>query len=549
MEISSMVQRRSLLHLSLAVLAAGLIACEDGLPMFSMDASPDTGTRADTGGTSEDAAEDTDGAEQPDSGEMVDAGGGMDVESTDLETPDSGPPPTSFVATLTGAEENPPVNTNATGSATFTLDGTTLHYTIMHDVQNVTAAHLHRAPGGRNGNVIQPVTPDGTEHTLTLDPADIADLAAGRVYVNIHSMAHPGGEIRGQVLEPDEVLYVARLTGAQEVPPVETTESGTVAIILNATKDGIHVDLTTSIASPTGAHIHRNLAGANGPVVFPLTPLGMSIVADLAISAADLVDLEQGSFYVNVHTNAHPMGEIRGQILLPGERLYVAHLAGAQEVPATTSTQTGNGMIMLDYREENVRYLVTTSTTPRNAHVHNAPGGISGGVVFPLTPLGERMYGTQAVTPGWVNQLDRGLWYFNIHTRLFPGGEIRGQILRPGETLYTALLSGAQEVPPVATAATGGFGLILSATLDEVRYDGAYMGLTGETAAHIHNAPPGMEGSVIIPLMLDTMNDTLSGEAVVTPADVMELNAGNWYVNIHTVTATAGEIRGQLDRK
>ena len=54
----------------------------------------------------------------------------------------------------------------------------------------------------------------------------VADLKAGKLYLNIHSTAFGGGEIRGQVIRPNEQLFRATLNGASEVPAVTTTATG-----------------------------------------------------------------------------------------------------------------------------------------------------------------------------------------------------------------------------------------------------------------------------------------------------------------------------------
>src|SRR5207245_2428523 len=65
-----------------------------------------------------------------------------------------------------------------------------------------TAAHIHRAPPGVAGPIIVPL-PLGsfTGFAAILSTADVANLLAGNLYVNVHSAAFPGGEIRGQLIE------------------------------------------------------------------------------------------------------------------------------------------------------------------------------------------------------------------------------------------------------------------------------------------------------------------------------------------------------------
>ena len=108
--------------------------------------------------------------------------------------------------TLTGAQEVPPVTTGGTGTLDATYDKAShkLAYTVTYSGLSgpATAAHFHgpAAPGTNAGVVIpfaNPASPIHGEAMLT--EAQAADLLAGRWYVNVHTRAHPGGEIRSQV--------------------------------------------------------------------------------------------------------------------------------------------------------------------------------------------------------------------------------------------------------------------------------------------------------------------------------------------------------------
>jgi hypothetical protein len=74
-----------------------------------------------------------------------------------------------------------------------------------------------------------------------------------------------------------------------------------------------------------------------------------------------------------------------------------------------------------------------------------------------------------------------------------------------------------------------------------------FTGLSGEvTGAHIHGpASPGENAGVVIPFMTG-LSGTITGQTNLTSAQALDLAAGRWYVNIHTVAFPGGEIRGQL---
>jgi hypothetical protein len=144
-----------------------------------------------------------------------------------LFAPFAGAQMATFQATLDGKQQSPAIDTTASGTATFTLsaDGMSLSYTLsVVDTSDITMAHIHIAAAGQNGPVatwLYPSQPHaetkpgkftGVLATGTLTAADlvgplqgktiadlVADIRAGNAYVNVHTTAHPGGEIRGQI--------------------------------------------------------------------------------------------------------------------------------------------------------------------------------------------------------------------------------------------------------------------------------------------------------------------------------------------------------------
>jgi hypothetical protein len=113
-----------------------------------------------------------------------------------------------FHADLDTATEVPPKTGPGKGQAQVTLDTATkqLSYAVTYDGLSgpATAAHFHGpADKGANAGVVVPFpAPVASPYhgTATLTDAQIADLEAGKWYVNVHTAANPGGEIRGQVV-------------------------------------------------------------------------------------------------------------------------------------------------------------------------------------------------------------------------------------------------------------------------------------------------------------------------------------------------------------
>jgi hypothetical protein len=112
----------------------------------------------------------------------------------------------SFHASLSGAQEVPPVMGSGKGSADFKLDvsSKTLTWTVSYSglTGDAVAAHIHGpALPGSNAGVEVPLTvgPSPMTGSAVLTAAQVTDLSTGKTYINIHTSANKGGEIRGQI--------------------------------------------------------------------------------------------------------------------------------------------------------------------------------------------------------------------------------------------------------------------------------------------------------------------------------------------------------------
>ena len=112
--------------------------------------------------------------------------------------------------------------------------------------------------------------------------------------------------------------------------------------------------------------------------------------------------------------------------------------------------------------------------------------------------------------------------------------------------LYSASLEGPSETPPNKTLGYGQFAGTLNTETKVLTYNLSYQNLTGPAAAaHIHSGPPGQAGPPVVPFTGDLASPII-GKATLTDAQMADLKAGKWYVNVHTAANKGGEIRGQI---
>ncbi len=114
-----------------------------------------------------------------------------------------------------------------------------------------------------------------------------------------------------------ETRVDVELSGDQQVPPVSTQGSGSGTLVVAEDKSVSGSFVTENVAG-TMAHIHKAPAGDTGGVVIPLEQKGDNtwVVPEGAqLSDEDYQSFRAGELYVNVHTEANPAGEVRGQIV------------------------------------------------------------------------------------------------------------------------------------------------------------------------------------------------------------------------------------------
>ncbi|GAA3980779.1 CHRD domain-containing protein [Hymenobacter antarcticus] len=505
-----------------------------------------------------------------------------------------------LTARLSGAQEVPAVATAGQGVAAITVNATRDTIFIQAAVSNlsgpVTGVHFHDAPVGMNApvsvNLISMLRGNRVSGFLAgaqVTPLRIARLVRGLVYLNVHTAANPGGEIRGQVTVESDDALAGVLSGAQEVPAVATTASGLGVFTLSQDQERLKFRVVVAGLSGaiTGAHFHIAGPGANAPVALNLTPFLSGNVLEGEISSQGATPLltpalrtalVQGGVYINFHTAANPGGEIRAQVL-PERRVLPldARFDGAQMVPAVTTTASAVSVGRLVGTLDTVRVQVAyTGLSGRpvdlrfyaaNAGVANTPANLVG--VVPVIPgVGGNTVGNvitfeitaPTLTPALANLLLNTGINTVLTTAANPNGEIRGQVIRLAREGYSIVLNGAQERPtPVATAGYGVGFVSVDRDQTNARFAAVWGGLSGPaTAGHFHTGSASQSGGVVFNLISFFDNATTptslagywkSDNAVPFDASRSLLFRNeNIYLNLHTATNPGGEIRGQVYR-
>ncbi len=474
----------------------------------------------------------------------------------------------SFAVAASGLEVMPQSDSVATAQADITVNIATgdIQGTLSTAGITATAAHIHDAFAAANGPILVPLDQDAVDPALftvpggsVLDSAGIARLLAGALYINVHSAAAPGGEIRGQILPDGFLLRFTNLAGSAAVPQISSLASGRAAVTLDPASGAIVVQAqVVGLDDATQAHVHQAFAGANGAVIVPLvqdmTDVGHWSAAGATLNAAGLNAFASGQLYVNIHSPANPGGEIRGQILPEGVKVLVVELSGAQEVPAVATNASGIASVTLDEAGALLTVHANSSglSDASASHLHNAFGGTNGPVEIGLTQDGSNpdhwFVEQQSLDATQLAAILAGATYVNVHSPANPGGEIRGQVIPAGILFAFGTLDGNQRVPVVATAASGTFAVTADTAAGTVIAHTNTSGVDDATAAHLHDGYAGTNGGVAIGLTQDP-GDVAHWSTIDAPIDAAQLAAlssGRYYINVHTPANPGGEIRGQV---
>ncbi|MEM9984387.1 MAG: CHRD domain-containing protein, partial [Bacteroidota bacterium] len=507
-----------------------------------------------------------------------------------------------FRAALSGANEVPSLVSAGQGQLIGELLGDTLIVSgsfmdLESDYASNIGSHLHLGIAGRNGGVELVLKPllDGDQrgavylpdsNTFVLNATQKNALFNRQIYVNIHSQDQAMGELRGQMLPEAQFVFNAYLGGSQEVAPVLSRGHGVLHGEVRGDQvsvSGSFDDLGSDFASNIGAHLHRGIAGQNGPVILPLTPTldpdnrGASFfaISNSAALSADLLDsLRSRAVYVNIHSQDINSGELRGQMLQEAQAYFFASLSGAVEVPAPVNS-AGSGALVMEY--QNSRATLTGSfadlgsdlntSIAGGVHLHNALPGLSGAVIHLIdTDLAsDNQNGVFTAednllifsTDG-LDSLRDGFFYLNIHSQDVASGELRGNLLPLSLAYFNANLGGLNEVNPVLTPGKGSLQAAWNGA--QLSVAGSFSDLIGNIdpniagGSHLHRGGPDENGPLFAIMNPEVPTTDSTGGAYLARSNAFTLSegqldslfAGDVYFNLHSTEVASGEIRGQL---
>ena len=358
---------------------------------------------------------------------------------------------------------------------------------------------------------------------------------------------------------------LASLTGDNEVPgPGDANAVGTVELDSSSVPGMLCVtyDIDTPLSGDAmAAHVHQGAPGVAGPIVLTLPqptavadepsleePFCQSVDPDVL----DAIFANPSDYYVNIHTQDHPDGAIRGQ-LSPVDTELAGVATGDQVVPGPGEADVFSP-VFLDVLGDGTTVcsflFYPGEGAPTSAEVHQAAAGDNGPLVLTLPPFTDG-----AGSDGCIGGQDPDLladilanpadYYVSIASDTFPDGALRAQ-LAP-HPFFETNLTGAAEVPGPGSPDGSGEAIIDLIGGDVVCASVHVRGLDTPTKAHIHQAAAGVAGPIVVELPAPVFNHSFSCQNI-DPAlyDQIAANPAGFYVNVHTAAFPDGAVRGQL---
>jgi hypothetical protein len=228
----------------------------------------------------------------------------------------------------------------------------------------------------------------------------------------------------------------------------------------------------------------------------------------------------------------------------------------ASEEPEGVDDQIANGVAIfrLDRAAATLEYRVSVTglTNIIGAHIHRGEPGESGPVAIPLN-ITDEMHTTAGTATGlsaeFMDSVEAGLTYVNVHTTEHQAGHIRGQIISIPNAIVPVMTAVGEPHDVIGDSGTGAVVMFIDEETRTARYFLEWSKLTGTARnAHFHIGAPGQSGPPVhtITLPEDTTVLNTSGVWEMSPEHLDALKQGLIYANVHTDVNPAGEIRGAV---
>lgn len=487
----------------------------------------------------------------------------------------------TILSKLSGFEVVPAVNSTGEGTASLTVNdqsGVLSGSVSVIGLKGVpTIAHLHEGAPGGNGSIMLTLEADAdfpnrfsVPANTVLTPEQLQSVLSGQSYWQVHSTVEPAGELRAQVIPSDSSLVrlEAPLRGEEVVAPVNTDASGMGVLLLDSSSGALYGALSAKAlqGDPTAAHIHSGSPGSNGGIMLELTQDTddnhlFSVPGNTTLSSENLAALMGDAGYFQVHSSAHALGEIRGQLLTAASEIKRVQvpLSGTEVNAAVNTTGKGRAVLFVNQSSGALFGAVRTSDLVSNAtlgHIHTGAAGTNGGVLLTLEQdeSDSNLFSVPeatTLTAEGLAQFLAGDTYLQIHSETHTVGEVRGQVLFSDNavTRIQTSLSALEVVAPVNSDASGEATLLLNRTTGAL--SGAVIArnlASAATLGHIHAGSAGENGGIVVELeqAVDTDVFQVATGAQLSADQVVTLLSGGHYFQVHSSDQPTGAIRGQI---
>ena len=351
---------------------------------------------------------------------------------------------------------------------------------VRHSALCTVAAFMFGCSGG--GSSPAPSAAAGTwfvPEGSSITAGQVTSLFdTSQLFFTVESAAHGTGEIRGELapattFETDAgdpfapnpanaPVTFATILGGDQVRPrnVVTGAKGYGSVTLDPVTRQLTGIIVTSGISGTTAHIRDGLPGSTGALVVTLEggPVVWTVPSGATLTEQQAARLNAGTLYADIRSEAFAEGEIRGEL---DKQVRCASLTGASVVPAAATSATGVGFLAVEAATRQFSGFVKLSglaSPVSSAVIHVGAAGTNGTGIISLSNNGNGIWSVPANTvlsDTQVANFNNDELYFNIRTDANPGGELRGQVLKPVIRTGAAGLTGAKMVPPVSSQGSG----------------------------------------------------------------------------------------------